>query len=141
MSATNGDINGATNGHTNGATNGESPQLPSAKPYKVSEGIQIQPPLTRRGHGPGLVLLIPEGIDTKFHEKTLDPPPLQKWAEEGWAVAEIRVSNDDSGFQKRLNDALAALQKLDVCDTIGKTGLIGEKFQRGLCSRLSLRSA
>lgn len=129
MNSTNGDnygaTNGHTNGHTNGVTNGDTPQLPSAKPYKVSEGIQIQPPLIRRGHGPGLVILIPESIDTKFHEKTLDPPPLQKWAEEGWAVAEIKVFNDHSSFQDRLNGALAALQKLDACDSVEKTGLIG----------------
>ena len=110
---------------TNGSTNGDVQQLPSAKPYEVSDGITIQPPLTRRGHGPALIVLIPQGIDTKFHEKTLDPPPLQKWAEEGWAVAQIKLSDDDSAFQDRLNDALTALEQLDVCDSTERTGLIG----------------
>ena len=119
MSRTNGTTNGTTNG------NGDVKKLPSAKPYEVSDGITIQPPLTRRGHGPALVILIPQGIDTKFHEKTLDPPPLQKWAEEGWSVAQIKLSDDYSSFQDRLNDALAALQQLGACDSMGRTGLIG----------------
>lgn len=115
-----------TNGHTNGHSNGHSATLPNAKPYDVSDGITVQPPLTRRGHGPALIILIPEGVDTKFHEKTLDPPPLQKWAEEGWAVAQIKLKSDVADFESRLNQALSALEKEDKCDSTEKTGLIGE---------------
>jgi carboxymethylenebutenolidase len=30
---------------------------------------------------------VSDSLDLSRHEKTLDPPPLQKWAEEGYAVA------------------------------------------------------
>ncbi len=126
MTGTNG-TNGTKGTHdpngTNGTTNG-AVHLPSAKPYDVARGVTIQPPLTRSGHGPALIILVPEHLKPSGHKKTLDPAPLQKWAEEGWAVAQITLSDDDSNFQDRLNDTLAALESLKECDSTEKTGLI-----------------
>lgn len=111
------------NGHTNGNS---APGLPSAKPFNVSNDIVIQPPLSRRGNGPGLLLLVPEGLDLNGSSKTLDPPPLQKWAEEGWAVAQLTISEGSSGdgLRIQLKEALKALSDLKDCDSIEKTGLI-----------------
>jgi len=108
--------------------NGKASKTPDAKAYEAGDGLMIQPPLIRRGHGPALIVLIPEGVDTAFHEKTLDPPPLQKWAEEGWAVAQITIADDETSLRHRISDALAALrdiQPLGSCDSTEKTGLIG----------------
>jgi len=68
------------NGHTNG--HDATVSLPSAKAFSVSPTITVQPPLSRLGAGPGLILLVPTELDLSPSSKTLDPPPLQKWAEE-----------------------------------------------------------
>lgn len=58
------------------------------------------------------------------HEKTLDPPPLQKWAEEGYTVAQIVVGDDAPDIAGQLGIAIAELEKLPEC--LGdKFGLVG----------------
>jgi carboxymethylenebutenolidase len=112
-------MNGVTNGHE-----GIIP-LPSAKPIKVSTSITIQPPLTRRGHGPGLALVVPSGIDLDGSDKTLDPPPLQKWAEEGYAVVQIVLAEGEGDkFGSNFEQAVDTLSKLKECDSVEKIGLI-----------------
>ena len=119
------------NGHTNGHT--ELP-LPSAKPIVISERLTLQPPLSRRGHGPGLVLLVPNGIDLSPSDRTIDPPPLQKWAEEGFAIAQIELTaNLSSGsFKESLTQAMKALSQLEECDSVDKLGLIC-RFPHSVC--------
>ena len=118
------DSNG-TNG-TNGVASQDGPSpLPSAKAFRTSSSVTIQPPLTRRGYGPGLILLVPLGLDLNGSDKTLDPPPLQKWAEEGWAVAQITLADgEDSKFQAHLKHALVALGRMDECESTDSVGLI-----------------
>ena len=73
--------------------------LPSAKPIPLSGHSTLQLPLSRRGIGPGLFVLVPKQYGTLgdgVKKKTLDPEPLQKWAEEGFAVVEIRIGSEDS---------------------------------------------
>lgn len=96
--------------------------LPCAPHFNARPNIVIQPPLSRRGVGPGLVILVEEHMPLAKHEKTLDPPPLLKWAEEGYAVAQIMVS--DSSFEDDLRDALLALRSLNTCVPNAKFGLI-----------------
>ncbi|KAL2193962.1 hypothetical protein P885DRAFT_44038 [Corynascus similis CBS 632.67] len=100
--------------------NAPNPRRPSAPCVQVTPEISIQPPLTRRGSGPGLVLAISKHLDLSRHDKTLDPPPLQKWAEEGYSVAQILVS-DESSVASELTLAVAELKKLPECsgDKIG----------------------
>jgi hypothetical protein len=48
-----------------------------------------QAPLTHRAHGPGLILVITGRYSdniTRAGPFHLDPPPAQKWAEEGFCV-------------------------------------------------------
>jgi carboxymethylenebutenolidase len=107
----------------------ETIPLPSAKPTTVSSNVVVQPPLTRRGHGPALILLVPTGLDLSSSEKTLDPPPLQKWAEEGFAVAQITLSEGEGDkFQTHLQEATNALAKLKECDSAEKIGLICRSY-------------
>lgn len=118
-------------GQTNGA-NGhqeEPVKLPSAQPYSIASNVTIQPPLSRRGHGPALIVVVPSDVDLSSHMKTLDPPPLQKWAEEGYAVAQITLQSDGD-FRDELNQAVEAMEQLDTCNSNEKMGLICMPFPR-----------
>lgn len=99
--------------------------LPQAKPQTVGEGITLLPPLSRRGHGPGLVILSP---DSEKHLEIIEgvPSALLKWAEEGYAVVEIQAKafNRDAG--EVLSDALKALRDCEQLEKDSKIGLIGQ---------------
>ncbi|KAK4156081.1 hypothetical protein C8A00DRAFT_41354 [Chaetomidium leptoderma] len=101
-------------------SNAPTAQRPSAPRVQVTPEISIQPPLSRRGNGPGLVLVVSDALDLGRHEKTLDPPPLQKWAEEGYAVAQILVDGGASNLPEKLATAVAELDRLPQCS--------GDKF-------------
>ena len=103
----------------------EEISLPNAKSYSPYPGLMLQPPLTRRGHGPGLILVIPEGLDVGPSEKTLDPPPLQKWAEEGFVVAQVTIPDGDQApIRRQLSDATEQIRRCDGFDGTEKFGLI-----------------
>ncbi|OCK84696.1 carboxymethylenebutenolidase [Lepidopterella palustris CBS 459.81] len=102
--------------------------LPNAAPIQISPEITIQPPLSRRGHGPGLLIVVdPESMPLVKSDKFLDPPPMQKWAEEGFAVAQI-VAPLPSRYELdkviALDSAMGALKDLSQCDGIDGLGLI-----------------
>ncbi|KAK0723539.1 hypothetical protein B0T26DRAFT_706741 [Lasiosphaeria miniovina] len=97
---------------------------PSASCVEVTAEISMQPPLSWRGAGPGLILVVAADLDLSHHGKTLDPPPLQKWAEEGYAVAQIRVDDHASALPGQLAVALAELAKLPECSSVDKVGLV-----------------
>ncbi|KAJ5261064.1 hypothetical protein N7478_011659 [Penicillium angulare] len=102
-------------------------ELPSAKPIAFGSRIVVQPPLTRLGTGPGLVIIRPAGFsDYQAKTKTLDPEPLQKWAEEGFAVAQITLDAQDKNTEilHSLNSAQKHLQDLLECTSDKSFGLI-----------------
>ncbi|GAA5916915.1 hypothetical protein JCM6882_000604 [Rhodosporidiobolus microsporus] len=85
--------------------------LPSAEPTSLAPNVKLQAPLTRRGHGPGLLLVVPAPVaagglgrieeeETKEEEVHLDPSPLVKWAEEGYAVLQVEVEATSAGAGK-----------------------------------------
>ncbi len=85
--------------------------LPSAKPISVTADITLQPPLSRRGEGPGLLVIVPKNYtvwDVGVANKTLDAEPLQKWAEEGFAVAEVKAEAEGA----TINQCEAAISSL-----------------------------
>ncbi|KAL8334992.1 hypothetical protein RB598_009280 [Gaeumannomyces tritici] len=93
--------------------------LPSALLRTVAPNILLQPPLSRRGTGPGLVLVVDAGLPLGRSDKTLDPPPLLKWAEEGYAVAQVTLREGGGaadGFHADLRAAFGALAALDECE-------------------------
>lgn len=129
-----------------GTPDGNDPPvaLPSAQAFAVSETITIQPPLTRRGHGPALIILVPTGLDVGHAAKTIDPPPLQKWAEEGFTVAQIQVADSSASTLKdNLRQALDACSSLKDCDEGPSIGLVCEYHQspRPMLAWLILASA
>lgn len=111
--------------------------LPSAPLTSLSPNATLQPPLSRRGHGPGLVVLDPGHVlpalpSAEPPSETLDPAPQYKWAEEGFAVARISIGGtlgDGAGERwgaKELGRAIEALRELGECDVKDKFGLLGE---------------
>ncbi|GKT46686.1 uncharacterized protein ColSpa_06867 [Colletotrichum spaethianum] len=86
--------------------------------------VTVQRPLSRRGHGPGLLILVEQGIDLSKHDKIMDPPPAQKWAEEGYAVAQVIVTPGDGDVTERVSSAIQSLKELDSCDDKEKFGVI-----------------
>lgn len=104
----------------------------TAATVDLSPHVVIQPPLSRCGHGPGLVLIRPLCYATcQQQNKTLDPEPLKKWAEESFTVAQITVDHksavDKSSLQELIQQAENGLTETLACDSKGKAGLIGTK--------------
>jgi carboxymethylenebutenolidase len=99
--------------------------LPSAPPLQVNEYVTLQPPLTHRGNGPAVILVIEAGLDLGRSTTHLDPPPLQKWAEEGFTVAQILIPRDYTrrwDFPEHFLKCVEALWTRPGTD--GKIGLI-----------------
>ncbi|RAH47258.1 uncharacterized protein BO95DRAFT_410504 [Aspergillus brunneoviolaceus CBS 621.78] len=94
-----------------------SSSLPSAPPITVSPNITLQPPLSRCGEGPGLLLIRPANLaGCQTNNTTLDPAPLQKWAEESYTVVEITLDTVSSGDAVGVSDAIsAAVRALSKC--------------------------
>ena len=104
--------------------------LPSAPLIFLGPNIVLQPPLSRRGRGPGLIIFLtsPPGDQHISSEsrttKPLDPAPVQKWAEEGFAVVGI-TGGGDFTVKAALNIAVSALVELDQVDIKDKVGVLG----------------
>lgn len=93
--------------------NEQAPPLPSAPLQRVSDTISLQPPLSRRGYGPGLIVLLPEHVEPSSRpKKPLDPEPVQKWAEEGLAVVGVTVTDKTiASLDQALHMAVEVLNK------------------------------
>lgn len=110
--------------------NQQAAPLPSAPSQRIPPNVVLQPPLSRRGHGPGIILILPEENEAGCSSTTLDPRPLQKWAEEGYAVVEIRITqNDGTSIRSLLQVGMEALKSLPQCEFEDVIGLIGNLFQ------------
>ncbi|GAA5985669.1 hypothetical protein JCM11641_001468 [Rhodosporidiobolus odoratus] len=118
--------------------------LPSAETIHLAPNVQLQPPLTRCGKGPGLLIVVPSlcsaadvnlaevneaNLPETISSKSLDPPPLQKWAEEGYCVlqleykAESEVNEAEWGIEKVLEEGVETLKGRVEC-TGKRLGLI-----------------
>ncbi|KXN86302.1 hypothetical protein AN958_10164 [Leucoagaricus sp. SymC.cos] len=108
--------------------NEQAPPLPLAPTVSLTSNIVIQPPLTRRGSGPGIIFFLPDSSQVKTNSgpRPLDPEPVQKWAEEGFAVAGV-TSNTDGGqefFASTLKQCTEGLLNLAELDTKDKFAVI-----------------
>ncbi|KAK4180658.1 hypothetical protein QBC36DRAFT_319792 [Triangularia setosa] len=90
----------------------------------VYPSIKIQTPLSRRGTGPGLLIVSGRNIKDSLADdavtQTLDPQPRKKWAEEGYTVADVRVDNVLSPqrvweIKKQLVEAVETLRGVKEC--------------------------
>jgi carboxymethylenebutenolidase len=100
--------------------------LPSAPLVQLSKNVVLQPPLTRRGTGPGMFAFLPADDSLGPRKsKSLDPEPIQKWAEEGFAVVGITGANTNADVDGALSkglEALLALKELDIKDKFAVYG-------------------
>jgi carboxymethylenebutenolidase len=102
-----------------------SAPLSFPEPQIISSDITLQAPLSRRGKGPGLVLVVNHTALIDKSENHLDPPPLQKWAEEGFAVVQLKVPGKvNEGGEFPLKRALELLKSCDACEYEKGVGLI-----------------
>lgn len=110
----------------------EPVKLPTAELVKVDDHISLLPPLSRRGHGPGLILILPQEAPSYPQGGVVCengiPPPLLKWAEEGFAVVEIREGafTTTAAAQEVFAEATAALESCEPCRDENGIGLIGK---------------
>jgi len=94
----------------------QRPELYTSNPpaIQVSERVSLMKPLTRHeGLYHPMILLVDASLDLSSADpnKTLDPPPLQKWAEEGYTVAQVLVAKAE-GIEQ-VNEAVeTALEEL-----------------------------
>lgn len=101
-----------------------APPLPTEELRTLSGGISILSPLTRRGHGPGIILLVPDSdTSTKIIEGV--PSHLVKWAEEGYAVVEIQQQALQKNADDALRQAVDALKQNEKCTSKEKIGVVG----------------
>jgi carboxymethylenebutenolidase len=99
------------------------------EPQAISPQITLQAPLSRRGKGPGLILVLDTSALIDKSEKHLDPPPLQKWAEEGFAVVQLVVPGKvEDGGEFPLKKALEILKGCEACEFDKGVGLICKSY-------------
>ncbi|CEJ81212.1 hypothetical protein VHEMI01354 [[Torrubiella] hemipterigena] len=97
------------------------PELPNAPRRILLNGSALlQPPLSRRGSGPGIILITAQR-NSLSSGSSLDPDPIQKWAEEGFAVV---GTHGEGEFATQLGAVTAALKAHDSLTVKDKFGLI-----------------
>ena len=101
-----------------------APPLPTAQIQKLQPGVSLLPPLSRRGLGPGLIVLTGASQDPlAFHEGV--PSPLVKWSEEGYTVVQLEPSAfAGRSSEEALKEAAAALAQTDKCEPKDRIGLV-----------------
>ncbi|KAK3322002.1 hypothetical protein B0H66DRAFT_553085 [Apodospora peruviana] len=100
--------------------------LPTASLEAISPGISLLPPLSRRGHGPGLILLVPDTAEEQLLAiEDGVPSHMTKWAEEGYVVLSIQASalKKAPDVKDMLVNSISALEAQDKCDN-GTVGLV-----------------
>ncbi|RMD41169.1 hypothetical protein DV735_g3956, partial [Chaetothyriales sp. CBS 134920] len=96
--------------------------LPHPRPKDLGPGVTLLPPLSRRGHGPGLIILT-ENCKGKLDIVDGVPSVLIKWAEEGYSVVEIQADGLDQP-EASLKQAIEALRECEECDVKDKFALV-----------------
>lgn len=101
--------------------------LPVTSLTRLGRGITLLNPLSRKGKGPGLIVLVPEsgasGTTTLRIENGV-PSPLMKWGEESYMVVEILEEAFLEGADP-ISLAVTELQKAEKCEPKSAIGVIG----------------
>ncbi|KAJ5679920.1 hypothetical protein N7462_008164 [Penicillium macrosclerotiorum] len=98
-----------------------------ATPIELGPDMILQPPLSRCGCGPGLILVRPSAYSGYQQlNKSLDPEPLLKWAEESFAVVQITLDagQDLTELRKAITQAREGLTSLPACDSDSSFGVL-----------------
>lgn len=111
--------------------------VPPQKPEEIAQGITLLRPLSRKGHGPGLIILAPPPAQDNNNPTTSSkeiqngiPSLRMKWAEEGYCVAQIQphASSSSASSSSALQRAVQALQACAECEPKEKMGIICYDF-------------
>lgn len=102
----------------------------SFNPVELRPNVFLQRPLSRCKQGPGLILIWPlRYSDCQNHNASLDPVPLEKWAEESFAVAQVTVDalpdSDTTKIREMITAAKDGLTDLEELSSRDRYGLIG----------------
>lgn len=102
-----------------------APPLPTAQIETLRPGVSVLPPLSRRGHGPGLIILTGASQNPlAFYEGV--PSPLVKWAEEGYTVVQLEpAAFEGRSSDEALKEAATALAQSDKCEPKDRIALVG----------------
>ncbi|KAL1847110.1 hypothetical protein Daus18300_014051 [Diaporthe australafricana] len=98
------------------------PPLPSTALTTFLPGVSLLRPLSRRGTGPGMIILAADYGDSLAITDGV-PSLLVKWAEEGYTVVEIKAEAFKSGAEDLIRSAIEAVQGCDACEPKDKIGL------------------
>lgn len=103
------------------------PPLPQPVLTHPLPGVSLLLPLSRRGTGPGLILLLPGLGRPILSIENGIPSPLMKWAEESYIVAAIDPSylKSPSRAEELLSHVVKLLNENPACDLRDRIGLIG----------------
>jgi carboxymethylenebutenolidase len=104
---------------------GPLPVLPKTTLRRITTNITLLEPLSRRGSGPGLVILVSEsgavdGASATRIEHGV-PSPLMKWAEESYTVVEIA----QEALLRETDPLKLALTELAACQTTEPKHAVG----------------
>lgn len=116
------------------------PPLPATEISEIVSGVSLLRPLSRRGTGPGIIILTSD-IDDSLAIKEGVPAPMIKWAEEGYTVIEIQAKALTTGKGDLIKSALEALNGCEKCEPKDKVGLVCQLFQTKNHSTLQSRGA
>lgn len=120
-----------------GDTNAAPVPIPVPYPTELSSGILLLRPLSRKGNGPGLIVLAHNPKTSNTNSGTSSslaiedgvPSPLIKWAEEGYTVVEIQEQAFGDGKENPLQLAVEELSRCEQCQPQdGPIGLICKRF-------------
>ncbi|EWG44812.1 carboxymethylenebutenolidase [Fusarium verticillioides 7600] len=101
-----------------------SPVLPATRLHSPTASLTILEPLSRRGSGPGLIILVSETGKATSDTLRIDgcvPSPLMKWAEEGYTVAEIT----EAGLANPGEALSLALKELEATKSTEPKNVVG----------------
>ncbi|KAF9888259.1 hypothetical protein FE257_008828 [Aspergillus nanangensis] len=94
--------------------------LPVPTVNELEPGFSILPPLSRRGTGPGMIVLVPDSAPHAININEGVPAPALKWAEESYTVVEIRESAlHRADLLDRAIQELAQHEKCTPKDVVG----------------------
>uniref|UniRef100_A0A093ULB5 Carboxymethylenebutenolidase n=1 Tax=Talaromyces marneffei PM1 TaxID=1077442 RepID=A0A093ULB5_TALMA len=97
------------------------PPLPVPRCTAISPGVSLLQPLSRRGTGPGMIIVVPDSTQSNLSIIEGVPSPLIKWAEESYTVVEIQESAISSDIIQR---AIKALFESESCVPKEKVGIV-----------------
>ncbi|KAJ5948563.1 hypothetical protein N7454_001870 [Penicillium verhagenii] len=102
------------------------PPLPKPQLEQLLPGVSLVLPLSRRGTGPGLILVLPDLRRSILSIENGIPSPVIKWAEESYIVAAIDESVFESSKQggELLDEVARTLNKNRLCDIKDQVALI-----------------